>query len=89
MDLSLRPLRPSRAFRKFPKIYDTSQPRPNARGQHENTAAESEANAPVNYQHLRDFRRAKLAERRYIARREPNWLADPRGAPGRTFCSKI
>ena len=89
MDLSLRPLRFSRAIRKFPKDYDTSQARQSAGGQHEATVADSEANAPINYQHLRDFRRAKLAGRRYSARREPNWFADPRGASGRTSRSTI
>ena len=89
MDLFPRPLRSSRAFHKVPKDYDTSQARLSARGQHENAIANSEAKAPIDYQHLRDFRRAKLAERKFCARLEPNRCADPRATTSRALNSRI
>ena len=52
MDLSFRPLLCSRAFRNIPKDHDASQASHIAKDHHENTVADNEANAPIDYQHL-------------------------------------
>ena len=53
MDLFPRPLRSSRALSRIPKDYDTTQTSRNASNQDENTVANREAKAPIDYQHPR------------------------------------